>query len=71
MTLKKRFVTFHKEQIPVVTQFEKVGKVIRVDATSSIDSVYQTILKGLGYEAPKLPMPAAVPIQNSFSMSVV
>lgn len=36
-----RFATFRGESVPIVEQFEKLGKVRKVDALHAIDVVYE------------------------------
>ena len=44
-SLKKRFVVFKNEQLPVVEFFDKIGKVRRVDALGGIDDVHNNVKK--------------------------
>lgn len=49
-SIRKRFRTFEETSMPVVTDFEKKGKVIRVEATGTQEEVYERIRKALeGY----------------------
>ncbi len=55
-SIKKRFKTFVETSMPVVDYFEKMGKVVRVDATAGPDVVYEEVrrrLKERGFEAGK------------------
>lgn len=42
-SIRKRFRTFEQTSMPVVNEFEKKGKVISVEATGSVDEVYERI----------------------------
>lgn len=44
-SLKKRFATFREESVPIVEQFEKIGKCKKVDALHSIDEVNAKVLE--------------------------
>ena len=44
-SLKKRFGVFNNETIPVVEYFDKMGKVRRVQAISTIDGVFEDVKK--------------------------
>ncbi len=44
-SLKKRFGVFNNETIPVVEYFDKLGKVRRVQAIGTIDSVFEEVKK--------------------------
>ncbi|CAD8173696.1 unnamed protein product [Paramecium octaurelia] len=46
-TIKKRFVTFMNETQPIVTDFEKKNKVVKVSAEASPDEVYENVKKAL------------------------
>ncbi|KYK58197.1 uridylate kinase [Drechmeria coniospora] len=46
-SIRKRFRTFVETSMPVVDYYEKEGKVIKVDATATPDSVYATTQKRL------------------------
>lgn len=53
-SIRKRFRTFEQTSMPVVDEFEAKGKVVRVQATGSVDEVYERIkeeLKKKGIEA--------------------
>jgi UMP-CMP kinase len=39
-SLKKRFATFKGESVPIIEHFEKLGKVRKIDALHSIDTVF-------------------------------
>ncbi|CAE8582466.1 unnamed protein product, partial [Polarella glacialis] len=47
-SIKKRFVTFHKESTPVVEKFAKEGKVKRIDAEQSRDVVWSKVQAHFG-----------------------
>jgi len=40
-TIRKRFITFHEQTMPVVEHYKTLHKVAEVDGTRSIDEVYQ------------------------------
>ena len=42
--VRKRFVTFRKESMPIVDMYEKQGKLRRVVADRSVDTVYMDVL---------------------------
>ena len=42
-SIKKRFVTFENESMPVVQVYEKEGKVFKVDATKDQDTVFASV----------------------------
>ena len=46
-SIRKRFRTFVETSMPVVANYEKLGKVLRVDASRSIDEVYSEVRKRL------------------------
>lgn len=46
-SIKKRFRTFVETSMPVVEYFEKLGKVVKVDSSKSVDEVYQEVKKRL------------------------
>lgn len=46
-SIRKRFRTFEETSMPVVTDFENKGKVIRVEATGTQEEVYARIRKAL------------------------
>ena len=46
-SIKKRFRTFVETSMPVVEKYEKLGKVLRVDASRSVDEVYAEVRKRL------------------------
>jgi len=46
-SIRKRFRTFVETSMPVVDYYEKQGKVVKVDASKSIDEVYQEVKKKL------------------------
>ena len=43
--IRKRFVTFREESMPIVDMYEKQGKVRRVIADRSVDAVYADVLQ--------------------------
>jgi UMP-CMP kinase len=43
----KRFKTFVETSMPVVDHFEKLGKVVKISATGTVDEVYQEVIGGL------------------------
>ncbi|KAL5335267.1 adenylate kinase-domain-containing protein [Aspergillus crustosus] len=45
-SIRKRFRTFVETSMPVVTEFEKQDKVISVQATGSVEEVYERIQEG-------------------------
>lgn len=52
-SIKKRIDAFHTYTEPVVEYYEKEGKLIRIDATQSIETVNEEILKSLGKQMVK------------------
>ena len=49
-SLKKRFATFNEESVPIVTYFEKKGKVRKINALRGIDEVSADVEKAFkGY----------------------
>lgn len=46
-SIRKRFRTFVETSMPVVDEFEKSGKVIKIDATSAPDKVYTATVEKL------------------------
>ena len=46
-SIRKRFRTFVETSMPVVENYEQLGKVLRVDANRSIDEVYAEVRKRL------------------------
>ena len=42
-SIRKRFVTFEKESMPVVDEYEKEGKVFKIDATKDPETVFASI----------------------------
>ena len=46
--VRKRIEEFNKHTKPVVEHYEKLGKLVEVDGTQSIEEVNEDILKGLG-----------------------
>jgi len=42
-SIRKRFVTFEKESMPVVDQYDKEGKVFKIDATKDPETVFASI----------------------------
>ena len=46
-SIRKRFRTFVETSMPVVKNYEKLGKVLRVDAGRSVDEVYTEVRKRL------------------------
>lgn len=42
-SIKKRFKTFEETSMPVVTHYEKDGKVVKVDATPEPTKVYEEV----------------------------
>ncbi|KAF4966513.1 hypothetical protein FZEAL_10637 [Fusarium zealandicum] len=46
-SIRKRFRTFIETSMPVVDHFDKVGKVVKLDATSTPDEVFATTQKAL------------------------
>ena len=46
-SIKKRFRTFVETSMPVVEYYEKSGKVVRVDASKSVDAVFQEVKERL------------------------
>mmetsp|Transcript_31617 Transcript_31617/g.57502 ORF Transcript_31617/g.57502 Transcript_31617/m.57502 type:complete len:1768 (+) Transcript_31617:51-5354(+) len=42
-SIRKRFVTFHKESMPVVEKFASEGKVRRIDAETSKEEVWKSV----------------------------
>lgn len=48
--IKKRIELFHKVTSPVVSHYEKAGKLVEVDGTQDIEHVNESILNGLGKE---------------------
>ncbi|PAA58630.1 hypothetical protein BOX15_Mlig024390g2 [Macrostomum lignano] len=46
-TIVKRFQTFQKLTRPVVEHYEKQGKVVKIDASGSVDEVFQLLQKSL------------------------
>jgi thymidylate kinase len=51
-SIKKRFNTFQVTSMPVVDFYEKKGKIIRIDASSTPDEVYSQVKKELTVWAP-------------------
>jgi UMP-CMP kinase len=47
-SIKKRFRTFVETSMPVVDEFEKQGKVVRVSAERAPDEVYKDVVKMFG-----------------------
>ena len=46
-SIRKRFRTFVETSMPVVTAFEKLDKVVSVEATGGVDEVYARIREGI------------------------
>jgi UMP-CMP kinase len=46
-SIRKRFKTFLETSLPVVTQFEKEGRVVKVSAVGSEEEVYKNLVDGL------------------------
>lgn len=46
-SIRKRFRTFVETSMPVVDDFEKKGKVVKVKATGSIEEVYAMVKEGI------------------------
>jgi len=46
-SIRKRFRTFVETSMPVVTHYEKEGKVVKVDSTAEVDEVYRETQKKL------------------------
>ncbi len=46
-SIRKRFRTFVETSMPVVDHYEKEGRVVKVDATPTPDSVYKTTIEKL------------------------
>jgi len=46
-SIKKRFHTFEVTSMPVVDYYEKRGKVVRIDASSTREGVYSQVKKQL------------------------
>ncbi|KAJ5658185.1 uncharacterized protein N7484_001834 [Penicillium longicatenatum] len=46
-SIRKRFRTFVETSMPVVDDFEKKGKVVRVSATGSVEEVYELVKAGI------------------------
>ncbi|KAF8424533.1 uridylate kinase [Tirmania nivea] len=46
-SIRKRFRTFVETSMPVVEYYEKLGKVVKVDSSKSVDQVYQEVKKKL------------------------
>ena len=44
-TIIKRFETFEKESVPIVKVYEKQKKVKRIDASKTVDEVYEDVKK--------------------------
>jgi len=42
-SIRKRFLTFHKESMPVVEHFQKQGRVRRIDAEQHADAVWRDV----------------------------
>ncbi|CAK9114351.1 unnamed protein product [Durusdinium trenchii] len=42
-SIRKRFLTFHKESIPVVERFQKEGRIRRIDADQHPDAVWRDV----------------------------
>lgn len=51
--LRKRIDLFHKATEPVISYYEKQGKLIRIDGTKSIEEINHDILKSLGKQLVK------------------
>ena len=43
-TLKKRFVNFREEQMPIIQRFIEQGKCVKIDAVSTPDAVFESLL---------------------------
>lgn len=52
-SIKKRFRTFIETSYPVVEYFEKLGKVVRIDATDTPEVVYARVKKELTARTPE------------------
>ncbi|KAJ5628258.1 adenylate kinase [Penicillium lividum] len=46
-SIRKRFRTFVETSMPVVDDFEKKGKVVKVSATGSVEEVYELVKTGI------------------------
>jgi len=46
-SIRKRFRTFVETSMPVVEYYEKLGKVVKVDSSLSVDEVYQEVRRRL------------------------
>ncbi|KAF8433834.1 UMP-CMP kinase [Terfezia claveryi] len=46
-SIRKRFRTFVEASMPVVEYYEKLGKVVKVDASNSVDEVFEEVKKRL------------------------
>lgn len=51
-SIRKRFVTFEKESMPVVDHYDKEGKVYKIDATRDPAAVFETIRGVMDKEFP-------------------
>lgn len=47
-SIKKRFRTFEETSMPVVEYFEKLGKVVRIPASSPPERVYEDVKRRMG-----------------------
>ena len=44
-SIRKRFVTFHNESLPVIMEYEKIGKVKKIDATRTPEEIFEDVKK--------------------------
>ena len=42
--LQKRFTTFHEQSVPIISYYEGLKKVQKIDANQNPDKVYQDVL---------------------------
>ena len=42
-TLKKRFVSFNNEQLPIIMKFAKAGKVVKINALQTVEAVFEDV----------------------------
>lgn len=45
--IARRLELYHQQTVPIVNYFKKLGKVVEVDASGSIEGIYQAILQVL------------------------
>jgi UMP-CMP kinase len=44
-SIKKRFRTYHKETMPVIEHYEKQGKVVEIDSSTTVEKVFEATKK--------------------------